>query len=519
MAEDQQAAQRRIVSPVPSGTRRSSRFGEVRGSRRHGGTDYATPLGTSIKSAASGRVARSYDSDTFGKTVIVNHGPSVRDLSKNVFTLYAHGSRRSVADGQDVAAGQEVIKSGSTGRSTGPHLHYEVIETSATPFDAAFFGNFDIRFAPDRLAGLLGASGTGLAGGGAIHVNHLPANVVYENGDQGPGVTAVQEALELLGYDVGSFGADGRFGGDTTKAVQAFQTDAGIAADGKYGPNTRAALLRFLENKALADQLPESGTLENGAEGEAVRYLQEALLALGYDLGLFGADGDYGPVTEAAVSKFQGDATIAVNGKADEPTIDALRETLLKGGGVGGQQHPEDIKPYAELLKFIASGEGGYNSMNNGTGSNGIVDSTHDSTEKIGKKLTEMTLADIMELQQGTRASGRKLFAVGRYQIIPKTMIFVVEASGLESDAVFTPDTQDRMGVVLINQKRPRLGDYLHGRHNDVDLAMLEAAKEWASLPVPSTGKSFYGNGNAAHHKVEDVRKAMIAARKAISGK
>lgn len=78
---------------------------------------------------------------------------------------------------------------------------------------------------------------------------------VLREGATGADVTAVQAQLVYLGYDVGSYGADGRFGPDTTKAVRAFQRAEGIGIDGAIGSETRAALDAAVERER--DDVPE----------------------------------------------------------------------------------------------------------------------------------------------------------------------------------------------------------------------------------------------------------------------
>ncbi|MGQ0827629.1 MAG: peptidoglycan DD-metalloendopeptidase family protein [Bacteroidota bacterium] len=116
----------------------------------HGGTDYGVPEGTRVVATASGTVERAYKSSTYGNAVIVNHGPSKRGKG-NVYTLYGHGKSLNVKQGQKVKTGDLLLYSGNTGKSTGPHLHYEVIVTPATPFQPAFFSNLKIRFGPKEL--------------------------------------------------------------------------------------------------------------------------------------------------------------------------------------------------------------------------------------------------------------------------------------------------------------------------------------------------------------------------------
>jgi Peptidase family M23 len=145
-------------SPVPENTRISSLFMSSRDcnvcSKTHGGTDYAVPTGTPIKSSASGVVVRSYFSNTYGNVVIIDHGISNIN-NDHVYTLYAHGSSCIVKQGDVVNEGDNVIFSGNTGNSTGPHLHYEIIKTSESPFNGSFFKGLDKRYGPDELKNII----------------------------------------------------------------------------------------------------------------------------------------------------------------------------------------------------------------------------------------------------------------------------------------------------------------------------------------------------------------------------
>lgn len=84
----------------------------------HAGIDISVPSGTSVVSTICGKVTQAGWSDLYGNVVAVSNG--------NVTTLYGHNSQLLVAEGQEVAQGQIVALSGSTGRSTGPHVHYGV---------------------------------------------------------------------------------------------------------------------------------------------------------------------------------------------------------------------------------------------------------------------------------------------------------------------------------------------------------------------------------------------------------
>ncbi len=91
----------------------------ARRGRLHKGMDIAAPYGTPIVAAAPGKVIFVGRKGGYGHTVIVDHGG---ELS----TLYAHNSQIFVKEGDYVTKGQEISPLGSTGHSTGPHLHYEV---------------------------------------------------------------------------------------------------------------------------------------------------------------------------------------------------------------------------------------------------------------------------------------------------------------------------------------------------------------------------------------------------------
>ena len=170
------------------------------------------------------------------------------------------------------------------------------------------------------------------------------------------------------------------------------------------------------------------------------------------------------------------------------------------------------------FLTFISKGEGGYNSSNRGTKNDEIQGSTH-NTMRDDKKLTEMTIAEIRAKQKITDPdNGDRLFAVGKYQLIPSTFEIAVKGLGLSADTVFDAETQEKLGQYLLFKKRPALGAYIRGESNDMNKALVEAAKEWASLPMPTgskKGKSYYGKGNKAQHSLEETIKALTAARTA----
>lgn len=96
----------------------SSRFGQ-RSGRLHSGLDIAAPTGTTIKAARAGTVILAGDAGGYGNAVYIDHG-------SNVITRYGHMSKITTRRGVRVNQGDEIGRVGSTGNSTGPHLHFEV---------------------------------------------------------------------------------------------------------------------------------------------------------------------------------------------------------------------------------------------------------------------------------------------------------------------------------------------------------------------------------------------------------
>lgn len=91
-----------------------TRWGKV-----HKGIDIAGNIGDPIKAALDGKVIEAYYSSSYGNVITIEHGNGIQ-------TLYAHCSKLLAKEGQDVKRGDIIAKIGNTGRSTGPHLHFEL---------------------------------------------------------------------------------------------------------------------------------------------------------------------------------------------------------------------------------------------------------------------------------------------------------------------------------------------------------------------------------------------------------
>jgi murein DD-endopeptidase MepM/ murein hydrolase activator NlpD len=96
---------------------------------KHPGFDLAAPTGTTVDAAASGTVTHAGPAGTYGNLIIIKHADGVE-------TRYAHLSATSVKEGDTVQAGQPIGAVGTTGYSTGPHLHFEV-RKDGKPIDPA----------------------------------------------------------------------------------------------------------------------------------------------------------------------------------------------------------------------------------------------------------------------------------------------------------------------------------------------------------------------------------------------
>lgn len=160
------------------------------------------------------------------------------------------------------------------------------------------------------------------------------------------------------------------------------------------------------------------------------------------------------------------------------------------------------LKPLADLL---AKGEGDYDSINRGYAG----DTPGGMTRYSGRHLTTYTVAEVMQLQRS------RLYAVGRYQFIPKTLRFAVNASGVNVTDKFNEATQDRLMAALIAYKRPYILSYLQGSHNDLSGVLDDLAKEWASVAYRN-GRSYYSRGgNRAKISRASAATVLQAVKKA----
>jgi murein DD-endopeptidase MepM/ murein hydrolase activator NlpD len=113
-----------LAWPLPDWARVTSPFGvrehPLSGGRRfHAGVDLGAPIGTPVRAVAAGIVRRASADAANGRTLVIDHGSGVT-------TVYCHNDALLVSAGDRVEKGQMVSRSGNSGHSTGPHLHYQL---------------------------------------------------------------------------------------------------------------------------------------------------------------------------------------------------------------------------------------------------------------------------------------------------------------------------------------------------------------------------------------------------------
>jgi hypothetical protein len=230
---------------------------------------------------------------------------------------------------------------------------------------------------------------------------------------------------------------------------------------------------------------------------------------------------------EEAAKKFS--ETKSPSPIASTPTTTSTTPITTGPGGAAFGMYP---KPGGKspLLDMIAKGEstgaGGYNAMNQGTPGGGPVIGSGDSQKIINKKLTDMTVGEIMDRGAQPNDDAKKrmenglIFAAGRYQIIPKTLEALVKQGVVSKDDKFDETTQDKLGMALIKGtgalKLAAAGNY--------EEAQNALAKTWASIPLATdignkkAGQSYYQKpGQNTAHSSLDVRGALMASGSALS--
>ena len=208
------------------------------------------------------------------------------------------------------------------------------------------------------------------------------------------------------------------------------------------------------------------------------------------------------------------------------PKISA--EKVITGAALVGTAALVGKEALAEnVSKYESKSAGGYNAYNKGTVGNKMIGS--DKPIDFSK----MTITEY--LRRGALKSGDpdRIFAAGRYQIIPDTMKDLVKTMKIDPNVTYLdPVTQDALFANgLVGTRRKKVDSYVKGKSDDKNGAILELAQEFASIGVPSDteikdksghvikvvkkGDSYYSGvgGNKAHNSPEEVGAALDADR------
>ena len=110
-----------LKKPVKGGITTSGFGDTISRTASHNGHDWAVNTGTKVRAAAEGVVELAYFSESYGYNILINHNNGFK-------TRYAHLSEVKVSKGEKVEQSQVIALGGSTGFSTGPHLHFEVVK-------------------------------------------------------------------------------------------------------------------------------------------------------------------------------------------------------------------------------------------------------------------------------------------------------------------------------------------------------------------------------------------------------
>ena len=168
--------------------------------------------------------------------------------------------------------------------------------------------------------------------------------------ETGP-ISTIPDVPGLVVWKSGHIGV--YVGGGYTIEMRGFDYDC-VRRRVKDGPWVKwgrlpASMLSYDGNISASDTATLTGvrTLKNGCEGEDVRQLQVDLIALGYDCGKWGTDGDFGDATQMAVESFQEDHDLPVTGIVNDATRDALAEALK------GQATPDAPDDDARMVQII----------------------------------------------------------------------------------------------------------------------------------------------------------------------
>jgi len=206
-----------------------------------------------------------------------------------------------------------------------------------------------------------------------------------------------------------------------------------------------------------------------------------------------------------AATREAADAALTTPGLYEEaPTAAAKGQAMVQRAAAPRAAGAPSVAGAADssLGGLISRGEGTYTSVNYGA-AHGYKAGTVD--------LPNMTVAEVMSHQQA-----QDFNAVGRYQIIKPTLAAAVKAIGLTGNEKFDKALQDRIfEQYLLGIKRRAIGDYISGKSDNIQQAILEASQEWASVAAPAGAKTQGGSvsdGTISYYSGVANNKASINA-------
>jgi len=183
-------------------------------------------------------------------------------------------------------------------------------------------------------------------------------------------------------------------------------------------------------------------------------------------------------------------STSTGNTSTPTPGQDSFRDSMVAGANKSGDDMARGL---LDLIAQGESGSAGYNAMNQGTKGNNILGSGN-SEKIIGKKLTDMTIGDIMKRGEYKVGDEDRVFAAGRYQIIPDTLKMLVGMGVANPNDKFDEATQDRLGMALLKYRG--LNKFKSGEIT-AEQFQNNIAKEWGAM-ANTSGTSSLGGPNVA---------------------
>jgi hypothetical protein len=167
-------------------------------------------------------------------------------------------------------------------------------------------------------------------------------------------------------------------------------------------------------------------------------------------------------------------------------------------------ESPATGGPLGDLIGSAEGGKGGYDAFNRGTAGSGS-----------GLKISAMTIRDITAAQALPAGDPNRLFAVGKYQLIPLSLKDAIQKLSIDTSETFSPELQEKIfRNYLIATKRPQVKAYITGESDDLAAAQIALAMEFASVARPDTGNSqFGGPGTKALVSAKQTAQALEQER------